>query len=95
MAYDYGLIGGLGQGIQKGLETFMKMKQLNRENQIQNLTAGVETDEQGNLKFTPEEQTKRQDLALQTHNTGLLQQGQLAVQQRQTADYDLESSIKS
>jgi uncharacterized protein YqeY len=40
----------LVRDLQQGLLTYMKAKQLNRENQIQNLTAGVETDEQGNLK---------------------------------------------
>jgi hypothetical protein len=50
MAADYGLMGGIGQGIERGLLAYQKQKQLNRDNQIQNLVSGVEEDENGNIK---------------------------------------------
>lgn len=50
---DYGLIGGLGEGLKQGLLAYSKQKQLKRENQIQDLTAGVTTDENGDVQAGP------------------------------------------
>lgn len=50
---DYGLIGGFGEGLKQGLLAYSKQKQLKRENQIQDLTAGVTTDEDGNVQAGP------------------------------------------
>lgn len=69
MVDDYGLIGGLGQGIQQGLLMYQKQKQLNRENQIQNLTSGVETDENGNLQLNAQAQQHKQAQAATDQNT--------------------------
>ncbi len=57
---DYGLLGGIGQGLQQGLLMYQKTKQLNRENQIQNLTSGVQQDADGNLSLTPLKQQQQQ-----------------------------------
>lgn len=65
MVDDYGLIGGLGQGIQQGLLMYQKQKQLNRENQIQNLTSGLQTDADGNLQLTDQAQLHKDAQAVQ------------------------------
>lgn len=69
MVDDYGLIGGIGQGIQKGLLMYQQQKQLNRENQIQNLTAGIQSDEDGNLQLTPQAQQHKQAQGILDQNT--------------------------
>ncbi len=63
---DYGLIGGIGQGLQQGLLAYQRTKQLNRENQIQNLTSGVEQDDNGNLKLNDQQQQLRQAQGLKS-----------------------------
>lgn len=64
-----GLISGIGEGIQQGLLMYQKQKQLNRENQIQNLTAGIEDDGNGNLKLSDQMQQHRQAQALGDQKT--------------------------
>lgn len=65
MVDDYGLIGGIGQGIQQGLLMYQKQKQLNRENQIQNLTSGLQTDADGNLQLNDQAQLHKNAQAVQ------------------------------
>ena len=69
MVDDYGLIGGIGQGIQQGLLAYQRQKQLNRENQIQNLTSGVETDADGNLQLNAQAQQRKQAQSLADQRT--------------------------
>lgn len=76
MATDTGLLGGLGQGIQQGLLAYQRQKQLNRDNQIQNLTSGLEEDENGNMRAGAGLIAKQQ--SQQAQQQGLIRQENLA-----------------
>ncbi len=65
---DYGLMGGIGEGLQKGLMMYQQTKQMNRNNQVQNLTSGLQEDADGNLSLSPQAQQEQQARATQAKN---------------------------
>lgn len=65
---DYGLLGGIGEGLKQGILMYQRTKQLDRENQIQNLVSGVQTDENGNLQLNPEKQAQQQAQSLRAQS---------------------------
>lgn len=64
---DYGLINGLANGVNSFLNTYTTMKNIKHQQRMQELTAGVKEDENGDLQYTPEKQA-------QIHRQGLLEQ---------------------
>lgn len=62
---DYGMIGGIAQGLQTGLDTYTKLRQqqetnkrLDQAQQLQGLLSGAQKDDQGNWALTPEKQSE-------------------------------------
>lgn len=80
---DYGLLGGLGEGLKQGLLMYQNQKQLQRQNQIQNLTSGVQTDADGNLQLTPQKQQQMQTASDLQKSQLQESQGQNQLQQAQ------------
>ena len=56
---NYGMLNNMAQGIREGLIQYQTMKNNNRQNQMFNLSHGIQDGENG-LEFTPEMQEKRQ-----------------------------------
>lgn len=61
-----GLLGGLAEGLKQGLITYQTMKGIQHSQQMQELAAGVQKDDQGNLQLGPDMQAQRQLAGAQT-----------------------------
>jgi hypothetical protein len=65
---NYGLLGGLAEGLKQGLISYQNTKNIERNNQMQNMLMGVQKNpETGAMEYTPQ---KSQELALQKAKTG-------------------------
>lgn len=80
MAMNYGLLGTAAEGVQAGLNAYQTTQKMKRDAQLQNLTMGIQQDDNGALSFTPEMQQKRQqqtDLGQAEYKSGLLKASQM------------------
>ncbi len=61
---DYGLLGGIGKGLQAGLEGYLTMKKMKRDEQVQNLTHGLIEGPEGQLQLNPEKKKEQEQAGL-------------------------------
>lgn len=67
---NYGLLSGLAEGVKQGLLTYQNTKNIQHNQQMEELMTGYQKDENGNLTPTPGKQLELQ--AKQTQNQGLI-----------------------